>query len=202
LGIPAPKPPTGSFDQAAAQRGEAIFNGKGTCASCHVPPLFTEPGWNLHTADQIGIDDFQAQRAPAVLIAGKEVVGYRTAPLKGLWAHQKGGFYHDGRYATLLDVVNHYDQVFKLGLTDAEKNDLIEYLKSLGDAVPPMPPMGVQPPPTQQPAVSPPPQTGTMPGMPRTGLPDALPLAGALSAALALIVGALVLWVRRKAAGH
>jgi hypothetical protein len=22
---------------------------------------------------------------------------YRTAPLAGLWTHQKGGFYHDGR---------------------------------------------------------------------------------------------------------
>jgi hypothetical protein len=43
----------------------------------------------------------------------------------------KGGFYHDGRFPTLLDVVNHYDAVFKLGLTAGEKNDLIEYLKSI-----------------------------------------------------------------------
>ena len=49
----------------------------------------------------------------------------------GLWTHQKGGFFHDGRFATLLDVVNHYDEHFKLKLSDANKNDLVEYLKGL-----------------------------------------------------------------------
>jgi len=56
---------------------------------------------------------------------------YRTAPLAGLWSHQKGGFYHDGRFATLPDVIEHYDEFFKLQLTDQEKRDLSEYLKSL-----------------------------------------------------------------------
>lgn len=123
LSIPAPKPPTGSFDAAAAKRGEALFNEKAGCATCHVPPLFTEPGMNWHTPEEIGIDAFEAERAP--------IRGYRTAPLRGLWSHQKGGFYHDGRFATLLDVVQHYDAFFNLRLTAAEKSDLIEYLKSL-----------------------------------------------------------------------
>jgi hypothetical protein len=56
---------------------------------------------------------------------------YRTAPLAGFWAHQKGGFYHDGRFATLFDVVNHYDAQFNLNLSDADKKDLIEYLKGI-----------------------------------------------------------------------
>ena len=56
---------------------------------------------------------------------------YRTAPLAGLWTHQKGGFYHDGRFATLRVVVDHYNGHFGLELWDSEKNDLIEYLKSL-----------------------------------------------------------------------
>jgi cytochrome c peroxidase len=56
---------------------------------------------------------------------------YRTAPLKGLWTHQTDGFYHDGRFATLGDVVNHYDATFALGLTAQEKADLVGYLKSL-----------------------------------------------------------------------
>ena len=56
---------------------------------------------------------------------------YRTAPLRGLFAHTKGGFFHDGRFATLGDVVNHYDDFLKLGLSEAEKKDLIDYLKSL-----------------------------------------------------------------------
>jgi cytochrome c2 len=125
LAIPAPKPPQGSFDEAAAARGQAIFNNKADCARCHVPPLFTEPGWNMHTPDEIGIDDFQANRAPDRR--------YRTSPLKGIWTHQKGGFFHDGRFATLGDVVNHYNQFFGLGLNESESNDLVEYLKSLSD---------------------------------------------------------------------
>ena len=56
---------------------------------------------------------------------------YRTTPLKGLWSRQKGGFYHDGRFATLMDVVNHYDRHSRLGLTPRQKADLVEYLKSL-----------------------------------------------------------------------
>jgi hypothetical protein len=123
LSIPAPKPPKASFDNAAAHRGKALFNGKAGCKRCHVPPLFTEPGWNLHTGAEIGIDDFQAKRGPENR--------YRTAPLKGLWAHQKGGFFHDGRFATLLDVVNHYNTFFKRGLTEQEKRDVVEYLKSI-----------------------------------------------------------------------
>jgi hypothetical protein len=125
LAIPAPKPPRGTFDEEAAERGDELFSGKARCSRCHVEPLWTEPGWNLHTPAEVGVDDFQANRSPAR--------GYRTSPLAGLWTHQKGGFYHDGRFATLLDVVNHYNDLFKLGLTEREKRDLVEYLKSLPD---------------------------------------------------------------------
>jgi hypothetical protein len=123
LGIPAPAPPNGSFVPQAATRGQALFNGKAQCANGHVPPIYTEPGWNMHTPAEIGVDDFQANRSPDK--------SYRTSPLKGLWTHQKGGFYHDGRFATLQDVVEHYNSFFKLGLTDQEKSDLLEFLKSL-----------------------------------------------------------------------
>jgi hypothetical protein len=123
LALDAPVPPPNSYDHAAARRGQAIFTGRAHCSTCHVPPLFTEPGWNMHTADEIGVDDFQASRAPDDR--------YRTSPLKGLWTHQKGGFYHDGRFATLLDVVNHYDSYKSLHLSDQEKSDLVQYLKSL-----------------------------------------------------------------------
>ncbi len=128
LAIPSPKPPVGSFNEAAAERGKVIFNTqlgpqKIACATCHVPPLFTEPGHNLHAPSEIGIDSFQADRSPTHM--------YRTAPLAGLWTHQKGGFFHDGRFATLRGVVDHYDSFFSLGLMDREKIDLIEYLKSL-----------------------------------------------------------------------
>jgi hypothetical protein len=123
LSIPAPKAPAGSYDKVAFERGKAIFDGPAKCATCHVPPLYTEPGHNLHTPEEIGIDSFQADRSPTHM--------YRTAPLAGLWAHQKGGFYHDGRFATLPDVVSHYDTQFKLNLSSAQKNDLVEYLKGI-----------------------------------------------------------------------
>jgi hypothetical protein len=124
LGIPAPTPPKDSYDPAAAQRGQALFNGKARCASCHVPPLFVEPGWSMHTAEEIGIDNFQAARSP-----NKKF--YRTTPLRGLFTRMKGGFYHDGRFPDLAAVVAHYDDHLKLSLTQDEKAALIEFLKSL-----------------------------------------------------------------------
>jgi hypothetical protein len=123
LALPVPTPPAGSFDAAAAVRGKELFEGAARCSTCHVPPLYTEPGWNMHTAAEVGIDDFQAQRAPDRR--------YRTTPLRGLWAHQQGGFYHDGRFPTLRAVVDHYDTFQALGLTEGQKNDLVEHLKSL-----------------------------------------------------------------------
>jgi hypothetical protein len=123
LGIQAPEPPAGSYDRAAARRGKALFEGKADCARCHVPPLFTEPGWNMHSPEEIGIDAFQADRSPDE--------HYRTSPLKGLWTHGTGGYYHDGRFATLDDVIAHYDDTFALGLTEQESDDLVQFLKSL-----------------------------------------------------------------------
>ena len=123
LAIPAPAAPEGTFDRRAAARGQTLFNARANCSSCHVAPLFSEPGWAMHTGAEIGIDDFQASRSPDGM--------YRTTPLKGAWSHAKGGYYHDGRFATLLDVVKHYNDTFSLQLSAAEMNDLVEYLKSL-----------------------------------------------------------------------
>jgi hypothetical protein len=94
LALPVPKAKAGSFDATAAGRGQRTFTGKGRCSTCHVPPLFTEPGWNVHKPSEIGIDDFQANRSPDK--------SYRTAPLRA-----------------------------ERELRDAEKRDLMEYLKSL-----------------------------------------------------------------------
>jgi hypothetical protein len=128
LSLPTPKPTAGKdFDATAAGRGQAVFNGKARCASCHVPPMFSEPGWNLHTPAELGMDDesgrFEAERSPD----GK----YRTTPLAGRLFKRTRGFFHDGRFATLLDVVNFLDRGQNLGLSDGEKSDLVEYLKSI-----------------------------------------------------------------------
>ena len=119
--LDAPKPPANSFNQAAAAKGKAVFLTKAKCVSCHALPLYADN--ILHTADEIKIDDFEAQRSPT----GK----YRTTPLGGLFAKSKGGYYHDGRFSSLADVVNHYNDNMFLNLTTKEKQDLVEFLKSL-----------------------------------------------------------------------
>jgi hypothetical protein len=123
LSIPSPRPARDSFDAAAASRGDELFSGQAGCNNCHVEPLWTEPGWNLHTPAEICIDDYQANRAPDQR--------YRTAPLGALFTHTKGGFYHDGRFATLKDVVDHYNRCMNLGLSEGQSNDLVQYLLSL-----------------------------------------------------------------------
>lgn len=124
LAIAAPASPAANnplnFD---SRRGQVLFTGKAQCARCHVPPLYTEPGYNLHSGAEIGIDNFQADRSPTHM--------YRTAPLKGLWTHTKGGFFHDGRFGTLQEVVEHYDNFLKTGLSFDERHDLVEFLKTL-----------------------------------------------------------------------
>ena len=126
LAMPVPKAPAGSYDTSRAKRGEAVFNGTAKCSTCHVPPIFTEPGHNLHKGSEIGIDSFQADRGPER--------SYVTTPLRALFDTEKihkGGFYHDGRFASLSDVVDHYDRVLKLRLSAEQKKDLIEYLKAI-----------------------------------------------------------------------
>jgi hypothetical protein len=124
LGLPIPQPAPGSFDAAAARRGKAIFAGAGKCASCHVPPTYSEPGENLHKPAEVCTDGFQADRSPTGM--------YRTTPLRGLAAHSKGGFYHDGRFATLGAVVDHYDSCMGLHLSGGQKSDLVQFLNSIG----------------------------------------------------------------------
>jgi cytochrome c peroxidase len=119
--IDAPKPPANSYDHGAAGRGKAIFLTTAKCATCHQLPLLADN--KLHSAAELGIDNFEASRSPE----GK----YRTTPLGGLFTRTKGGFYHDGQFATLSELINHYNDHMSLNLTSSQKKDLEEYLKSL-----------------------------------------------------------------------
>ena len=128
LSLLAPAAPAGSFDAAAARRGERVFHGKAECATCHIPPTYTDvssgPNPNvpvLHDPDFVGSDPVYASRS-----ATKQ---YRATPLRGAW--QREPYFHDGSAATLLDVVNHYDGVFRLNLSAQQKADLVQFLKSL-----------------------------------------------------------------------
>jgi len=91
-----------------------------------MPPLYTDAGYNAHTPAEMCIDSFQADRGPTGAIGST----YVTPQLAGLWARSKRGFFHDGRFPTLLEVTNHYDACFNLGLSAGQKSDLVEFLKS------------------------------------------------------------------------
>jgi hypothetical protein len=120
--LPEPTPAKGSFDPAAAARGKTIFATTGKCATCHVPPLYTDAQFGvLHAPSETGMDPAYAERS-----ATKK---YRTTPLRGLARHAP--YFHDGSAATLTNVVSHYDAVLHLGLGAREKQDLVEFLKSL-----------------------------------------------------------------------
>jgi cytochrome c2 len=128
LSLRTPEPPRGSFDRMAAARGRRLFRNEAGCASCHQGPHFTDvlsgPSRTvplLHDPEEVGMDPAYALRT-----ATKQ---YRTTPLRGLWQHAP--YFHDGSAPDLLAVVNHYDRVFGLNLTPAQKADLVEYLKSL-----------------------------------------------------------------------
>jgi cytochrome c peroxidase len=104
-----------------AARGRARFNGRAECANCHVPPTYTDVASRLHDAADNCTDGAYAARGTT----GQ----YRTTPLRALWQHPP--YFHDGRFATLQAVVEHYDGCRTLNLTPAEKADLVEFLKSL-----------------------------------------------------------------------
>jgi mono/diheme cytochrome c family protein len=120
--LQTPPPPPGSVEVAAAIRGRAIFAGKGSCATCHIPPLYTDVNEGiLHDPAETGMDPAYAARTTT-----KQ---YRTTPLRALWQHPP--YFHDGSAATLDAVVQHYDSFLNLGLTAGEKQDLVAFLNSL-----------------------------------------------------------------------
>src|SRR5690606_15170735 len=122
LGLPVPRPAPRSFGPDAAERGGATLEGQARCASCHLPPLYTDAaGYGLHRPEETGMDP----RVAEISTTGK----YRTAPLRAVATHPP--FFHDGSAATLEDVVDHYDRVLGLNLSAQQKSDLVEFLKSL-----------------------------------------------------------------------
>jgi mono/diheme cytochrome c family protein len=128
LSLRTPAPPKGSVNRAAANRGERLFRHQAGCATCHQSPGFTDvlSGPNpkvpfLHHPAEVGTEPLYAARTAT----GK----YRTTPLRALWQHAP--YFHDGSATDLLAVVNHYNQLFALHLTAAQKADLVEFLKSI-----------------------------------------------------------------------
>jgi mono/diheme cytochrome c family protein/predicted small lipoprotein YifL len=121
LGLAKPAPPPGTFDAAAAARGQTVFDGQGQCATCHSGTTFTDANTRLHPTTEVVTDPTHAQRSATKM--------YRTTPLRGLWQHAP--YFHDGSAATLDDVVERYNSAKNLQLTPQQVADLVEYLKSL-----------------------------------------------------------------------
>jgi mono/diheme cytochrome c family protein len=128
LSLHPPRPRMSALDAAAVARGKRLFRGEARCATCHQGPNFTDVTSGpergvplLHDPAEVGMDPAYAQRSAT----GK----YRTTPLRGLLQHPP--YFHDGSAVDLLAVVEHYDRLFGLDLTDAQKADLVEYLESL-----------------------------------------------------------------------
>ncbi len=128
LSLAAPKPPSGTFNQQAADRGRSVFMKEAGCAKCHSAPTYTDvlSGADkkvpvLHDPASVGADPLYAARS-----ATRK---YRATPLRGLWQHPP--YFHDGSAGDLMAVVNRYEKRLGLKLTEAQKADLVEFLKSL-----------------------------------------------------------------------
>jgi cytochrome c peroxidase len=132
LSIAAPPPPADKFDPAAADRGKVVFEGAGKCATCHSGDTFTDANSKLHDPSEVVSEPEPNNSAgtPATSYAARSATKkYRTAPLKGVWQHPP--YFHNGSAADLDAVVAKYDSKKSLGLTDDQKKDLVQYLKSL-----------------------------------------------------------------------
>jgi hypothetical protein len=127
LSLPAPQPPAGSFDIAAAARGKTVFEGPGQCVLCHSGPEFTDANSRLHPPSDV-VSEPEPGGAPSYA-SRSATKQYRTAPLHGIWQHAP--YFHNGSAPTLESVVRIYTAKRVLGLTQAQIADLTEYLKSL-----------------------------------------------------------------------
>ena len=117
---PAPKlTPTGRLDPARAteseRRGEAVFFGKGQCATCHVPPFYLD-----HLMHDLRVERF-VHEAPLGPMKTFTLRGIKDSP----------PYLHDGRCLTLEDTVEFFNLVLALKLSPEEKRDLVAFMKAL-----------------------------------------------------------------------
>jgi mono/diheme cytochrome c family protein len=127
LSLPAPPAPAGSFDAAAAARGKLVFDGQGSCATCHSGDEFTDANSRLHPVSDV-VSEPEPNGAPSYA-SRSATRQYRTAPLKGIWQHAP--YFHNGIAPTLAAVVEIYNTRKALNLTQGQKADLVQYLESL-----------------------------------------------------------------------
>ena len=127
LSLLAPKAMPGTYDAVAAERGRAVFNGAGNCASCHSGVMLSDGNVRLHAASEV-VSEPEPNGAPGYASRTATKM-YRTTPLRALWQHAP--YFHNGVATSLEQVVELYNTRKGLGLTAQQKADLVQYLKSL-----------------------------------------------------------------------
>jgi len=125
---PAPKLRIdGKLDPAKASeselRGQEVFFGKGQCATCHVPPYYTDN--SMHS---LKLERFYKQElVDGMVMAGDGPI--KTFPLRGI--KDSPPYLHDGRLLTLEDTVEFFNLVLETKLVDQEKKDLVAFMRAL-----------------------------------------------------------------------
>jgi cytochrome c peroxidase len=125
---PAPKLDVfGKLDPATASpaelRGQEIFFGKGQCATCHVPPYYTD---NL--MHNLKVERFYKPVMINNMMASADGP-IKTFPLRGI--KDSPPYLHDERLMTLDDTVEFFNLVLGTKLTQPEKQDLVLFLRAL-----------------------------------------------------------------------
>ncbi len=125
---PAPKLNIyGELDTAKATpseiRGEALFNGKARCISCHPAPYYTDNSMHNLRAERF----YKQELVDGMMMAHDGPI--KTFPLRGV--RDSPPYLHDGRCLTLEDTVEYFNLVQQLDLTPQEKSDLTAFLRCL-----------------------------------------------------------------------
>ncbi len=122
---------------AAEKHGLQVF--REHCASCHQEPLFTDYSFRNNGLDRSPPDRGRADVTHAAADEGT----FRVPSLRNI--ELTAPYMHDGRYATLEQVLDHYingvqpsatlDPLLAKGiqLDAAERSDLLQFLKTLTD---------------------------------------------------------------------
>lgn len=122
----------------AERRGQALFNGKANCASCHAGFLFTNQAFENNGIEPVGSDSGRAR----ITLDPADYLEFRVPSLRNV--ELTAPYMHDGRFQSLDEVIDHYDEggtgvrnqsplIEPLRLTKSEKSDLIAFLQSLTD---------------------------------------------------------------------
>ncbi len=119
----------------SAKRGYDLFVGKASCVACHAGPTFTDDGFHNIGLKDNG-DEGRYAKVPIKVMKG----AFKTPTLRDIALHPP--YMHNGEYRTLEAVVDHYDRggddkanldpnIKPLDLTDQEKKDLVQFLRTL-----------------------------------------------------------------------